>query len=726
VIKTVRRDVPTNLNELYKQYPKIIYGFFDSLNLNYPGLEKIKKQVDEKKWVSACKSLIKYYEMKNKAHHLWFPKANSSNINNVLTVANNVLNNTFTFDGVTGHVSLSKNGMLNWFYRGPKSNKEWGYSLNRHGYFRTLLIAYESTGKSIYAKKFNDLVTDWVLNNPPPQKMVKTDTWRQLEVAERLINWARPFYGFQQASEFSSVARILMLTDISSQAKYVLSYHRMYMNWAATEFTALASAGLYWPEFKDASRWIKQAKKKMDQEIKFEVYPHGVQNELTSSYHKVVLNDILYFYKLFRNNDRKLPPLFRKTIIKMYNYLAFTIRPDGYGLLNNDSQLNYNRNYIKKAANKYDRSDWKYIITNGREGKKPKIGPSVFFPWAGQAIMRSRWGKNAKWSFFDIGPWGNKHEHNDKLHLSVSAFGHDWLVDSGINSYKDGKWKRYFLSSRAHNVILVDGKGQMPYRKLASHPLYNVFSSQKDFDFAMGSFNNGYSSTLKWRKIESGYGGPHWMDSLAYQDYIHAKQSRAVLFLQNRYWVVVDHMSSRKPRNFEPLWHFAPNVSVETDHKSIIASDSTGNSFQVIPVRPSRWKLDLIKGQVKPRIQGWYASKHNEKVKNYCGRYQTVEKDTSATFAWILYPSANGPEKINLEVLKAPKGAYKLRIKTPNDPVLIVTIRFYGGEVPLCDGLYLDGKCAIKQGKNRPQVACGVVRNKLGKIVLRDSCKAKH
>ena len=51
--------------------------------------------------------------------------------------------------------------------------------------------------------------------------------------------------------------------------------------------------------------------------------------------------------------------------------------------------------------------------------------------------MRDGWHERAHWAWFDAGPWGIAHQHNDKLHLSVSPFGRDVLVDTGRYNYTE-------------------------------------------------------------------------------------------------------------------------------------------------------------------------------------------------------------------------------------------------------------------------------------------------
>jgi hypothetical protein len=710
--KVIRQDsVPTDLNALNKEYPELVHNLFERLNMNYPGLEKVKQFVVQNKWVEACSALIDYYKNKNNDHSLWLKNKNSKDFQNEIVIANNVINDIFTFQEVTGHQDTLENGQLNWYYTGPRNDKEWGYFLNRQGYFNDLLDAYKSSGNSVYAKKFDDLICNWVLINPLPTKKVSTVTWRELEVGLRLTgdHWPRAFYGFQPSSAFSDVGRILMLSSVPQQANYLMHYHRMHSNWAAMELNGLASAAFYWPEFNHAPLWLKHATTKMEVELAYEVYPGGVQNELTSHYHEVALRNFEEFSTLCMKNGHKLPEVFRKTIEKMYNYLAYTIRPDGFGLLNNDSNLDYTRDEILKAAKKFDRLDWKFIATNGGEGRKPAREPSVFFPWAGQMIMRNGWGSQDEWAFFDVGPWGNAHQHNDKLHLSVSAFGHDWLVDAGRYYYKRDKWRKYFLSSSSHNVILIDGEGQRPYQKLANSPKSNNFSIQKNINFSMGSYT-------------SGFGSDWWEGDKTAGQVIAAKHTRAVIYLYNKYWVVLDHISTPKGRTIEPLWHFAPECKVKIDGKSVLATDSNNATLQIIPSSPSRWQTNLLEGQEFPIIQGWYSKTYNEKVPNYCVEYQTTSMDTATTFAWVIYPSETGKQNIKIKVLSTPPGTCRMNISIPGRPSVEVVVRFYGDEeVPLSSGLFLDGKCAVLAKNNPPVVACGVIRNENGKAIVTDT-----
>ena len=86
-------------------------------------------------------------------------------------------------------------------------------------------------------------------------------------------------------------------------------------------------------------------------------------------------------------------------------------------------------------------------------------------------FMRGGWRPEACWFWFDAGPWGTGHQHYEKLHLSVSAFGRELLVDAGRFNYKRDGWRRFFQGTWAHNTILIDGHGQDAGPNEAAEPL---------------------------------------------------------------------------------------------------------------------------------------------------------------------------------------------------------------------------------------------------------------
>jgi len=57
-----------------------------------------------------------------------------------------------------------------------------------------------------------------------------------------------------------------------------------------------------------------------------------------------------------------------------------------------------------------------------------------------------------------------------------------------------------------------------------------------------------------------------------------------------------------------------------------------------VPLGKMKWKTEIIEGQEKPFIQGWYSEDYGIKVPNPTLIYSTTIHQSS-TFAWILAPA---------------------------------------------------------------------------------------
>jgi hypothetical protein len=601
---------------------------FDALNLGGQGMEKVKTAYGEGNLVSACKALLAYYREKARSSARAIkPVAPGTGTD---PAAERILADTFTFQDVTGTVPRQADGSLDWTYRGPNDDAEWAYFLNRHGHLHTLLGAYQKTGNPGYVQRINDHIHEWVRVNPYPGEQTGDPRWRGLETKSRISIWAHLFYALAEDDALEPATRILMLSSIPDHAHYTQNFHSKGGNWLAMQMCALADGALQWPEFKDAESWLDYATATLMPEMERQIYPDGPQKELASHYHGASLFSFQQYADLLEKAGRSVPDVWYSGLETMWNYWAYSMRPDGHGVLNNDSNLDFNRPRLLSAAPRYKRPDWAYIASNGQEGELPSGLPSIMFPWAGQFIMRSGWDADAHWGMFDVGAWGIGHQHNDKLHLSVAAFGRDILVDAGRLYYKGDKWRRFIKSTSAHNTLLIDGCVQNDDVKEFTEPLSDdTYQLAKTFDFARGAFTAGY----------------HEADG-------HAAHTRTVVYVRGKYWVVIDHVATDRPRDVQALWHFHPECTVAIDGSDVASTDADKGNIRVISVGRSDWEIELIKGQEEPFIQGWYSREYNHKVAATCAVFKT-RISSDATFVWVLQPGRGAVSQIHAEVLSS-------------------------------------------------------------------------
>jgi heparinase II/III-like protein len=548
----------TSVEWVCERFPERVESLFAALDVDRPGLESVKQSLADGNRVAACEALLDYY--RNGTSAKWLRGSLPEPGAGTVAGAEPVLDDTFTFYTLTSKVPRTATGGLDWHYRGPNDDREWAWALNRHSHLAKLLKAYQSTGNPTYVRSYDENIRDWVTSNPYPGRKSSTGPWRGLEAHFRVRRWAEGFYALQDSAELSPAARILLLSSIPEHAHYLRNFHADSGNWVAMEMNALAVAGVCWPEFREAQAWLDYAIETLSPEFASQVYPDGAQKELTSHYHLVTLANFEPFLQTVKRGGRKLPDEFSKTIERMWNYTAYSMRPDGHGPLNNDSDLDNNRGRVLDRAKDLDRDDWAYIATNGQRGKRPEGQPSVVFPWAGQLVTRSGWEADAHWAFFDFGPMGIGHRHWDKLHLSVAAFGRDLLVDSGRYTYVGGPFRDYFTGSAGHNLILVDGRGQNEHDSETESPFDRQYRIEEDYDIASGTFDKGF------KEVEG-----------------RVEHTRTVVYVRGKYWVVIDNIETDRPRRVQPLWHFHPECTVAVEGNSVVTTDPGVGNVRVTP-----------------------------------------------------------------------------------------------------------------------------------------------
>ena len=605
----------SSAKDVCEVFPDRIMALFEAIDLNTSGLEEVKASWGRGNLAHASEALLAYYEKGDHAPHLRQEIPTSSRRTN--ETAEKILQDIYTVQGQSGKSPRDKSGLLDWHYTGPNDDQEWAWGVNRHFHIRDLLNAYFETGNATYAQAVDRQIKDWVISSLPyPAKKSRTAMWRGLEVSFRVKNWASAFYGLMQDENMSPATRLLLLSSIPEHAHYARNFHAQ-GNWLTMEMSGLAVAATAWPEFKDADEWLTYTQSTMTQSLAQQVYPDGVQTELTSHYHYVALNNFNQYLESCQKANISLGPDYGATLEKMWNYLAYSMRPDGSGIMNNDSDRDFNRDRIISASAQYDRRDWLYLATNGEQGIDSGISPSIVFPWAGQMIMRNGYKKEDHWTFFDIGPWGSGHQHNDKLHISISAFGRDFLVDGGRFAYRGevaDKFRNYARKSFSHNVVLIDGKSQAAGPRLAEEPLdESHYISKPDFDFA-------------WNEMDA-------FEELEGQ----ASHHRSLFYLRDKAWIVVDKIETDRPRTIETLWHWHPACELKISPGPAVRTVFEEGNLMVSPVGYPYWKLTQIKGQENPGIQGWYSEVYNQVQESNCSQYSTQIAE-STTFVWLIYP----------------------------------------------------------------------------------------
>ncbi len=562
-----------------------------AVNLDFPGLEAVAKSVAGGDQRAALAALADFFRHRQEPRDFCPAPKNDAN---TISAAEKVLEHHITSVGIP----YAFPGAVDWFFNPttvPYSklprDYEWMWQLNRHREFETLGRAYRATGDEKYAREFAQLLESWIRDCPVPDNRAwnaPNSPWRTIEAGIRTsTSWPAALSAFRSSPSVSDRLLLDWLKSWIEHGRY-LRRNPTHGNWLTMEMNGLYHVGTLIPFVKEADDWRTAAAERLRKEMDVQVYPDGAQVELTPGYHNVALRNMLAIPRLAKSYGRELPAAYVAGLEKMFAYDMWAMQPNGDVPHWNDSWgVNVPEILAGGAALFPDRKDFLWIAAGGKEGTPPDH-TSHFFPWAGQVVMRSGWDRGALFLGFEAGPYGAAHQHEDKLSAVIFA-GRPLLVEGGTYDYDASQWRQYVLSSRAHNVVLVDGGGQQrkkhPESKLAKSPLDADFQTNDKFDFARGIYEEGFE------------GGAN------------VRHAREILFDKSkRLFVIRDQLESLDGREhlFEALWHLdAPRLTSDPPKGIYETQTESGRNLRLVTQTGDGLNCRVVQGQEKPVVQGW-------------------------------------------------------------------------------------------------------------------------
>ncbi len=546
--------------------------------------------------------------------------------------ADELLRGEIVVSGLAGSWQVKEDGGLDWRDRGPVGDIEWAFAMNRHKFLNRLIDAWSVTGNTEYLTACDLLLGDWLLAEPTPKAHRHDAVWRELEVGLRLCGpWPLVFFATIGQPAVRATTRLAMLVSWHEQARYLQAYHGDHANHLIMELCGLAMAAVALPEFRQSAAHLRYAAAQLTPQPAAQVYPDGAQIELTAHYHLVSLAYFDLALQLLRDGGPEAPNELRQAVPRMWDYVAGILRPDGTLPPTNDSDECQVAPLLRQAAEAHRRSDWAEAADGATDSR--------FFPWAGQMISRSDAPGLGHYSIFDVGPLGlSGHQHRDRLHLGIQAGGRDLLVDGGRYWYKWDTLRQYFLGTASHNCILVNACGQADDGwEVTDRPFTGAQACTERFDYCVSSFN-----------------GP-WLGQLG-----ACRHTRAVLYLRNLGWLVIDRIASDRPRPVWPLWHFHPACTVVAEGTTVRSDDPGLGNILIRPLGTMDWDLVCERGERNPhggkyrmwkadivhvpkdrQDQGWYAPAYHDLQPATCAVYRGRADD--ALFGWLLWPGTGSP-----------------------------------------------------------------------------------
>lgn len=124
---------------------------------------------------------------------------------------------------------------------------------------------------------------------------------------------------------------------------------------------------------------------------------------------------------------------------------------------------------------------------------------SVIFKDIGWVIMRSGWSKKDNLIAFKSSPYWPGYHHLDQNSFEIFAHGHEIALDSGLGWRAHPNYFERYRDSLAHNVILINGRGQIRHSAESHGELIDA-STSDDVDYAVGECASAYENAVKMRR----------------------------------------------------------------------------------------------------------------------------------------------------------------------------------------------------------------------------------
>jgi len=518
----------------------------------------------------------------------------------------------------------------------PIGQLEWRHFFHRHHFLRVLVQHFSETGLDDDARAVNDIILSWIRDCPVPvgSNGGAGPAWETLSVAWRAREWLWVFGVIWKSPSLKDETRISMVASVWESAHSLMDHQGHPNNWIFVESAALCNMGMCFPEFKHSGMWLATGITRLEREIRRQFFNDGAHFEISPLYHAICLGALLDVVQTAAFFNYTLPEIFLETLRKNSQYLVCLARPDFTWPSLNDSggmRSDYSA-LIRQLDQTVDKPCFQWIGSLGTRGTPP-WEVSTHFSDSGITVMRSGHGACSYHALFRAGPAGFSHVHNDVLSLEIGAFGHVWVVDPGITTYAPEELTGYYRSSRAHNIILINGHGPRP-------DMVNLHGRMKS---ARGSSHwlscDGIQSTTgiyegPW---DDGIGPIHW--------------TRCLVFLEDRYWIVRDFISGEGAHEITTCWQFSPaRLDISESPPAVRAYKDNGTLFEIRPVYPKEsFVVNHWVGSREP-CAGWVSCDGLDIPAPHCRYVASV--DLPVQFLWLLVPSACGGDcvtEVNVE-----------------------------------------------------------------------------
>lgn len=579
---------------------------FEKFDLNRPGLERVRAAVDRGDLDRAKTKLAVYYRNREGTFHTFDPGdpvLPGWSRARLLRSAPPLVERTGDF----AREYWRENGLYD-YEASPIRFKERMYYLETFG-----RAAAAEEGDEI-AEALVLLIRSFIHQHHSPPELGR-GWWFSMNSGIRMRSgWPVAFLALLDSPRFTDEDLVLFLKSVWDQTDHLRRHHSETSNWLTFEMAGLYTSGAVYPEFKDAREWRRIATETAVADLDRGWLPDGMTIELSPSYGRYFSNYFVIYdlaNHIGRLDEFNLDELLAKTERPFESYLKI-MAPDRLAPATNNNRPAPVVEILESALERFpERDDFRWVVTDGAEGRRPDF-TSVVLPYAGFATMRTGWERDDHLLYFDFGPVGYRHAHQDGLNVMIWIHGRQVLFDPGLVGYEyDQPFVNYAVDSFSHNTVSVDNRPQrriwydnphpkrMPYRELEDLR----WETTATHDFAAGVYDEAY-------------GMPGVSDAYPYSDgsnftegWVYpATHYRRIYFHKPDVFLIADTLVSKDgdAHEYDLRWHLdSTKVRSTADGLRHTTADDGQPNLEVIPLLADGLEARATSALKEPEILGW-------------------------------------------------------------------------------------------------------------------------
>ncbi|WP_462353599.1 heparin-sulfate lyase HepC [Alistipes timonensis] len=449
---------------------------FSVLNLDYPGMENVKRDVEAGELGAASLALRDYYRYNSGVNNPLLNLLSVTSISDTeLTTANEALfENGYRFKVSTfvdsdgrpySYLNAAGDG-IDWTLHAD-GDQELRGQLHRHQWFVPQAKAYYVTKDEKYINSWMSVYDDWWKNHPAPESYPENNQpkqfigWVPLSVAARVQDMCSLMDYYRWADAFKPAALTRFVERLAFQVGFIKNNYWSDSNHRISQAQAVTLAGLLFPEMKQASEWVTNGSTILNEEIVKQYFADGWLKDNDLHYHIGSIESFRSAMVVAEANGQtdRFPSDYIAAMRKMVEVEKYLIYPNyavyNKGNVTDAGYYNYStpnfgdtrpsswtRNILLRHMRNYrdlfpDDQEFKWLASQGAEGKMPPTGIKCFED-GGHYTIRNGWTKDATMMVLVNAVQTPKeawHRQWDNNNFELYINGRQFFPDSGVFSY---------------------------------------------------------------------------------------------------------------------------------------------------------------------------------------------------------------------------------------------------------------------------------------------------